>query len=51
MSGDPDLDGTEVRIPLCEAFGFAAGGGEREFDGGKAQGKGKGGLRGGWREE
>ncbi len=26
-------------------------GGEREFDGGKAQGKGKGGLTGGWREE
>ena len=40
-----------MRIPLCEAFGFVLGGGEREFDGGKARGKGKGELTGGWREE
>ena len=53
MSWDPDLDGTEVRIHLYEAFGFVAGGrgDEREFDGGKARVKGKGELTGGWREE
>jgi len=32
-------------------LGLWRGGGEREFDGGKARGKGKEGLTGGWREE